>query len=822
MNRFAKGLAALVLAAGVSCVARGGQQALLDAAIDALRRGNLAAAQKSIDEGQSLTLQDPDGVWAWRFRFLQADAFLNARNLAKATEISKLPLPANSTNLSELQARSQYLQARIEYSQNRIAKALEIANQASALAPDGTELKLEIDGFAGQLGLQLGNWAESDARLDAVVAAAAAGNRDYVQSMALVSQGMGKFLRNRCDEALPSFERVISLKKLDGTTVYAKALNNSGMCYARLGLFDRALDAQRRAVKVLENRPGSVDYEQALGQLGTTYLHQGSARDGIGSIRRAFQVASDAKINADASLWAMNLAKAYIDLEEWDEADRFNEQAKRLAATTNPASATGAVRLSYTLEHGASIAAGRRNFDEAARLYRDVLAVKEAPPSVVWHAHRGLAEIAAARNQPAEAAREFEAALDVIEKTRAGLLRDDYKLSYLTELIAFYRDYVAELIERGSTQRALEVADSSRGRVLAERQRAAAPPRASVDALCRLAAQHHAALLSYWLTPRTSYLWIITGDGVRQVTLPPSSHIDVLVRDHQLAIGNALADPLATGHSAGDKLYQMLIAPAAALVKPDARIILVPDGSLHGINFETLPVDGPRRHYLIEDREIQIAPSLSGLTAVPVRRDEVPSTLIIGNPTPRLPEFPALKYARAEMTDVAGRFAADRVVTYEADRATPAAYRDARPERFAYVHFTAHATANRDSPLDSAVILSGTDESYKLYARDVAALPLSADLVTVSACRSAGERAYSGEGLVGFAWAFLRAGARRVVAGLWDVDDRSTADLMDRLYAGIAQGERPAAALRRAKLDLLQQGARPFAWGAFQLFTVVP
>jgi len=141
------------------------------------------------------------------------------------------------------------------------------------------------------------------------------------------------------------------------------------------------------------------------------------------------------------------------------------------------------------------------------------------------------------------------------------------------------------------------------------------------------------------------------------------------------------------------------------------------------------------------------------------------------------------------------------------------------------VHFAAHATANLESPLDSAVILSGPDAGYKLYARDVADQTLAADLVTVSACRSAGERAYSGEGLVGFAWAFLRAGARRVVAGLWDVDDRWTAQLMDRMYAGVAAGEPPSRALREAKLDLLRgggRGASPYAWGAFQLFTVVP
>ena len=116
------------------------------------------------------------------------------------------------------------------------------------------------------------------------------------------------------------------------------------------------------------------------------------------------------------------------------------------------------------------------------------------------------------------------------------------------------------------------------------------------------------------------------------------------------------------------------------------------------------------------------------------------------------------------------------------------------------VHFTAHATANVESPLESAVVLSGPDTGLQAVRERCGGLPLDADLVTVSACRSAGERTYSGEGLVGFAWAFLRAGARRVIAGLWDVDDRSTARLMDELYGGLQAGQTPARSLRNAKL----------------------
>src|SRR5262249_11948779 len=201
------------------------------------------------------------------------------------------------------------------------------------------------------------------------------------------------------------------------------------------------------------------------------------------------------------------------------------------------------------------------------------------------------------------------------------------------------------------------------------------------------------------------------------------------------------------------------------------------------------------------------------------------AALLVGNAVGRPPEFPELEYAGSEMASIARHFAGDRATLIERERATPAAYRDARPAGYRFVHFAAHATANVESPLDSAVILSGPEHAYKLYAREVAAVPLAAELVTVSACRSAGERTYSGEGLVGFAWAFLRAGARRVVAGLWDVNDRSTADLMDRRYAGLAAGEPPPRALRSAKLQLIRQGgaaASPYAWGAFELFTIVP
>jgi len=128
------------------------------------------------------------------------------------------------------------------------------------------------------------------------------------------------------------------------------------------------------------------------------------------------------------------------------------------------------------------------------------------------------------------------------------------------------------------------------------------------------------------------------------------------------------------------------------------------------------------------------------------------------------------------MTSVAQHFSVDQVTRIERDHASPPATRR-EPKQFAFVHFTAHAVANVESPLDSAVILSGPDGATKLYARDVADEPLHAELVTYRHVAVPGT-CYSGEGLVGFAWAFLRAGAERVVAGLWTWDGSLHASLM--------------------------------------------
>ena len=145
--------------------------------------------------------------------------------------------------------------------------------------------------------------------------------------------------------------------------------------------------------------------------------------------------------------------------------------------------------------------------------------------------------------------------------------------------------------------------------------------------------------------------------------------------------------------------------------------------------------------------------------------------------------------------------------------------------RYRIIHFATHGLLNSERPLLSGLVLSLFDENGKpqdgfLRMQDIYNLQLPADLVVLSACQTALGKEIKGEGLVGLTRGFMHAGADRVVASLWQVDDLATADLMMRFYRGMLQdGMRPAAALRAAQIEIMKQKrwAAPYYWAGFIL-----
>ena len=128
--------------------------------------------------------------------------------------------------------------------------------------------------------------------------------------------------------------------------------------------------------------------------------------------------------------------------------------------------------------------------------------------------------------------------------------------------------------------------------------------------------------------------------------------------------------------------------------------------------------------------------------------------------------------------------------------------------QYRYVHFATHGLLDSERPGLSSLVLSMVDAQGKpqdgfLRANDIYNLKLPAELVVLSACQTGLGKEIKGEGLVGLTRGFMYAGAARVVVSLWNVNDKATADLMTKFYEKmLKQGERPAAALRAAQVEM--------------------
>ena len=308
-------------------------------------------------------------------------------------------------------------------------------------------------------------------------------------------------------------------------------------------------------------------------------------------------------------------------------------------------------------------------------------------------------------------------------------------------------------------------------------------------------------------------------------TLPAKAEIEAAIQRYRESLDTMSAGNVFSSLDRdGVWLYRTLVEPAQSMIAKGGRVFIFADGGLNNINFETLVVPNANPHFWIEDATVVSASSLRVLDRPETNLSNSPrNLLLIGNSVAPNDTFFSLPGAAEQMKAVGSHFAADSRRIIEGKDATPATYLGSHPELYSIIHFVAHGTASRTRPLDSTIVLSRPREgndAFKLYARDVKEHPLQADLVVVSACHSAGNRPFAGEGLVGLSWAFLRAGARNVIAALGEASAAAALPLMDRFYSELDRGAKPDAALRTAKLSLMRDSRfqAPFYWAPFQLY----
>ena len=497
----------------------------------------------------------------------------------------------------------------------------------------------------------------------------------------------------------------------------------------------------------------------------------------------------------------------------------------------------------------ARLALRRGQLDPSERILREYLRTLGSDQHLRrYEVESYLAEIRARRGDLAGAERDLSAAGDALDRWRGGL--DDRAL----RLFAFQASasdesdgnatvarVIAALAAGGHVPGAFALAERRRARELSDRLVAATaleevgPVRASTTVA------HSVALddLAEVLPEGTALLEYVTGPFGAQTTAfvlrrdaPPTSAV--------LPRADSLAGPIARlvavvarggdGGSATRELGQALVDPIlAALDSGVTRLVVVPDGPLHRVPWDALRLGDGRR--VVERFAVALAPSAGAFAVIRSQRPSRPRPdtvrlLALGDPSfdhmaPRDTDLfstagglPRLLGSGQEARLVA-RYAGRPEVRVR-ERASAEYLRRTPLGGFQVIHLATHALVDERALGRTALALApGGAGSGLVTAGDLAQLHLRADLVVLSACRTAGGVVVDGEGMQGLTAPLLEAGARTVVATTWSVGDRQTVPFVDRFYTALALGRPVVDALQAAKLAAMRAGAPPRTWASF-------
>lgn len=745
-------------------------------------------------------------IWYWRARVLRAQLFLRQSQPAQALDfLSRFPtaLP------DEIAAKKEILAAEALCSIGKVEEADQHLNGAQRFAPVDNPL-LQAELLYGRADCASYNHPDAAMQMFAQAVTLAHERDGYLEARSLAYQGYLLMQANYYDKAIELFDRALSLT--DSPYLKQTLLGNKGYSMGQLGEWIASGIYLKQAIEIASQvKDAKANRALWLIDLGRQQVSQMEYEDAQQSFRQGLDLANEIKRPDLAGICLINSAVTAMKQGNLLHAKEQIEAAERAQISKES-------QLLLTLAKARFLRLeGEANASEL--LLNNVMAARPGD-DIKWFAESELAETFVAEKRPTDADRMFQRAIASFERGFERISKEKYKISFLDQ-DPLYDAYISFLFSQGRELDALNVSERGRSRALAEgRKRHPLGSSLNIRAIQRnLARQGHEIVLAYWLTPKESYLWLISPTEFKTFTLTPEMDI---VREIE-AYNRATQDQSVNETPQGKNLYKMLVAPATKFIPKDARVIIVPHRRLHKLNFETLVTDGDQPHFWIEDVCIQNTSFLAALENPKSAKPVYPKQLLLmGNPVQATKEFPGLAHAADEMKTVAGRFKPSGETIHARGDATPEAYDASKPAQFRFLHFVTHGTASDLNPLESAIVLSRGKDGFKLYAEDIIKIPIHPELVTISSCYGAGTRQYSGEGLVGLSWAFLRAGSHNVIGALWETDDEANVKLMGTFYKEMSSKDDLAGALRTAKLELLHSNSfwkRPYYWGALQLYS---
>ena len=637
----------------------------------------------------------------------------------------------------------------------------------------------------------------------------------------------------------------------------------TGRSYFELHDYPAALTAYQAALDGFVQSGNPVEAGRITALMGRVYEQQGNFNAAKSQYLKAlasFEKLSD-ELNESATLYA--LGSLALKQNSIDAAQNYLKQSIemtdkiRRVSTNADLTAAFSARVHERYEKYIDCMMRKHEASESQQVVRDAFETSEKARA------RSLAELLSATQanlfpgldpQLAAQERSLRGSLNDLENAKIRLLsRRSYQTSELNTLESEYQQLKAkhdQLIQgirsrNPSYEQAIQPTAWDLGQIQQQ-----------------VVTDDQTVLLEFSLGEEKSYLWAVTRSGIRSYELPNEKQIDDLARRvHKLLSTIPVSDNDSELTGAVQELARTILWPAAEHLN-NHRIIVVPDGVLNYIPFQILPSPSSDKP-LVEDREIVNAPSattLGELQQEAMERQPAGNVLAaFGDPvfagdyqakekdtsnnvlaTAQLRSalrdndlndqtfdptaLTRLFHAKREL-DSLREVAGERSLIVREYDATRERFLKTDFTQFEILHLVTHGYYNQKHPENSGLVLTdiNRDQTHLqgfIGLRDIYELRAPVLLVVLSACQTALGENVRGEGIMGLTRGFMHAGASSVVASLWDVDDRATAELMKLFYSNMLEhGMKTGEALRAAQNSIRQrpEWRSPHYWAAFTL-----
>ncbi|MGB6296580.1 MAG: CHAT domain-containing tetratricopeptide repeat protein [Rivularia sp. (in: cyanobacteria)] len=647
---------------------------------------------------------------------------------------------------------------------------------------------------------------------------------------------------------------------------------NLGNVYEAVGDYDNAIKSYQKSLEITQEIPDKQGEARNLSSLGQVYANQGKYREAKENFQKSLQISqSVGDIYGEAST-LINLGAVYHSTNQLEQAIKSYQKSLKLSQAADnkqvELEAWGSLALAYD---------DLKNYPQAIEYFEKSLEIAQNinnPKSEALTLNNlGHTLFKAGRLTAAE--EKLRQAVKLLDKLRLEL-NDSYKISIFDTQVYTYNLLQQILVAQNKSEAALEASEQGRTRAFIdllanktlknkENNLPISPNinNPSITRIQEIAKAQNATLVEYTIVPADDikhrgklsasaeelYIWVVKPTGkvifkrvylkeytksfsLEQIITSTREALEIYDNSRgTITITRPLASKLKEIQSL-KKLHKILIKPIAEHLpkNPNEKIIFIPQTELFLIPFPALKDSNNK--YLIQKHTILTAPSIQSLEFTRKQKqftvkDNFKSAVIVGNPTmPKIQnqniKLSPLPYAEKEANEIAEKLLGSQELALITSKATEKEVVKRIPNT-SLIHFATHGLLHETrliapGPPGAIALASSQEHDGFLTAGEIINMKLKAQLAVLSACDT-GRGDITGDGVIGLSRSFIAAGVPSVIVSLWQVNDKSTSELMTEFYRQLLADKKrdKAKALRKAMLKTMEEYPSPRLWAAFTL-----